>query len=159
MASSFAAVIGKWAKAVPEAVDAVFKNSAQRLVKELNDEVTKLVYDAPEVGGYKRTGFLRASLVASSEAMPSLVTDGAEKAADAHMGPITLVIQGWEGDTTLYLGYTAAYGARIHFGYTGPDSLGRTFNQTPRPWVTLVAQRWNEIVKEEAAKVKQAFGL
>lgn len=161
MASSFSAIISNWTKVVAEAVDAVMKNSAQRLVKELNDEVTRLVYDPPEVDGYKRTGFLRASLVASTEAMPTLITDGdgAEKSADAHMGPLVLVINGWEGDATLYLGYTAAYGARIHYGYTGPDSLGRTFAQSPRPWVTLVCQRWETIVAEEAAKVKAAFGL
>lgn len=29
----------------------------------------------------------------------------------------------------------------------------------PKPWVTLVVQRWQQIVAEEAAKVKAAFGL
>lgn len=148
----FAATIAAWAKAVPEAMDAVFKASAQRLVKEMQAELERLVYDAPPApSGYQRTGFLRASLVASTEAMPQLVRDnpGAVVNADA-MGPITLVISGWEGDETLYLGYTAAYGGHVHFGANGT---------TPKPWVALAAQRWPEIVREEAAKVKAAFGL
>lgn len=152
VANSFAAVIGKWAKDIPEAIDAVFKNSAQRLTKELQGELQRLVYDAPpSPSGYKRTGFLRASLVASTEAMPQLIRDnpGVEVNTDA-MGPVILVINGWEGDQTLYLGYTARYGAMVHSGANGA---------APRPWVTLVVQRWQQIVKEEAAKVKAAFGL
>lgn len=149
---SFSATIGKWGQKVPEAIDAVFKNSAQRLMKELNGELTRLVYDAPPApSGYQRTGFLKASLVASTEEMPQLVKDnpGIGPHPDA-AGPVVLVINGWEGDQTLYLGYTAKYGAMVHFGAQGT---------TPKPWVTLVSQRWAAIVKEEAAKVKQAFGL
>jgi hypothetical protein len=152
VASSFSAVIGKWARDVPEAIDAVFKNSAQRLTKELQGELQRLVYDAPpSPSGYKRTGFLRASLVASTEAMPQLIRDnpGVEVNADA-MGPVVLVINGWEGGGTLYLGYTAKYGAQVHMGANGT---------VPKPWVTMAAQRWPVIVKEEAAKVKAAFGL
>lgn len=149
---SFAATIGAWAQKVPEALEATFRNSAQRLVKELDGELTRMVYDAPPApSGYQRTGFLKASLVASTQAMPQLVRDnpGAPVSAD-HVGPIVLVINGWEGDETLYLGYTAKYGALVHYGANG---------NAPKPWVSLVSQRWEAIVREEAAKVKQAFGL
>lgn len=150
--SSFSAQIGAWVEKVEEAREAVFKNSAQRMAKELTDEVTRLVYDAPPApSGYNRTGFLRASLMASTEAMPQLVSDnpGAHVNVD-HMGPIVLVINGWDTKSTLYLGYTAKYGLFVHAGAKGAP---------PKPWVTLVAQRWQQIVSEEAAKVKAAFGL
>ncbi|WP_210257040.1 HK97 gp10 family phage protein [Devosia sp. MC1541] len=150
--SSFSAAVGAWAKKVPEAIDAVFKNSAQRLTKELQSELGRMVYDAPaSPSGYQRTGFLRSSLVASTEVMPQLTQDnpGASTNSDA-LGSVMLVINGWEGGETLYLGYTAKYGAHVHFGANGT---------VPKPWVTLTAQRWQQIVKEEAAKVKQAFGL
>ncbi|KKB09404.1 hypothetical protein VE26_05560 [Devosia chinhatensis] len=150
--SNFAATIGDWCRRVPEAIDAVLKNSAQRLAKEIDAELDRQVYQAPpSPSGYKRTGFLRASFVASTSAMPQLIRDnpGAEINADA-VGPIVLVINGWDGGGTLYLGYTAKYGAYVHFGAGGA---------APRPWVTLAAQRWPQIVREEAAKVKQRFGL
>src|SRR5690606_10792812 len=117
--ASFSATIGAWAKKVPEALDDVFKNAAQRLVKELNDEVTRQVYDAaPAPSGYVRTGFLKASLVASDEACPDQVRDppGVGVVPDDHIGTIILVVNGWEGDETLYLGYTARYGVVDHRG-------------------------------------------
>lgn len=150
--TNFSAVIGDWCRRVPEAIDAILKNSAQRLAKEIDAELDRQVYQAPpSPSGYQRTGFLRASFVASTSAMPQLIRDnpGVEVNTDA-MGPVILVINGWEGDQTLYLGYTAKYGAMVHFGAQGT---------TPKPWVQLAAQRWQQIVKEEAAKVKTAFGL
>jgi hypothetical protein len=150
--ASFSAVVGNWCARVPEAIDAVLKNSAQRLAKEIDAELDRLVYQAPpSPSGYQRTGFLRASFVASASAMPQLIRDnpGVDVSADA-MGPIVLVINGWNGGSTLYLGYTAKYGAMVHMGANGA---------VPKPWVTLAAQRWQVIVKEEATKVKAAFGL
>lgn len=149
---SFSAVIGNWCARVPEAIDAVLKGSAQRLAKEIDAELDRRVYQAPpSPSGYQRTGFLRASFVASASAMPQLIQDnpGAAVNADA-MGSIVLIINGWDGGGALYLGYTAKYGAQVHFGANGT---------VPKPWVTLAAQRWPVIVSEEAAKVKQAFGL
>lgn len=128
------------------------KQSAQDLVKEMQAELNRLVYDAPPaLSGYVRTGFLRASLVASTEAMPQLVRDnpGAPVSAD-EMAGIILVINGWDGGGTLYLGYTARYGYHVFIGANGT---------VPKPWVTLAAQKWNEIVQRRAAAVKQAFGL
>ncbi|WIY54152.1 HK97 gp10 family phage protein [Devosia sp. YIM 151766] len=149
---SFSATIGSWCERVPEAIEAVLRGSAQDLVKEMQAELNRLVYEAPpSPSGYQRTGFLRASLVASTSAMPQLIRDnpGAPVSADEMTG-IILVINGWDGGGTLYLGYTAKYGAQVHFGANGT---------VPKPWVTLAAQRWPVIVKEEAAKVKAAFGL
>lgn len=152
MAGSFSAVIGDWCRRVPEAIDAVLRNSAQRLAKEIDAELDRQVYQAPPApSGYQRTGFLRASFVASTSAMPQLIRDnpGAAVNADA-MGPIVLVINGWDGGGTLYLGVTASYGAAVHFGANGVS---------PRPWITIVAQRWPQIVAEESALVRQRFGL
>lgn len=56
--ASFAAQVGSWATKVEGALEAVFKESAQELVSQLNEL-------APVA-----TGFLRASLMASTTAMP-----------------------------------------------------------------------------------------
>lgn len=133
---------------------AVFKEAAQDLANELNNEVTRQVYDRPPAPTYpKRSGFLRASLVADTDQMPQLVRDnpGGDFSADAHMQQVLLTIQGMDGDDdVLYLGYTANYAAHVHYGSNG---------QTPAPWVTLVSQRWQSIVTAAAERVKRQYGL
>lgn len=151
MMASFSATISAWAEKVPEAIDAVLKGSAQDLVKEMQAELDRLVYDAPPApSGYVRTGFLRASLVASTEAMPQLIRDNPGLPADYDESAIILSINGWDGGSTLYIGYSAKYGGDVHFGSRGA---------VPRPWVTLAAQKWQSIVEKRAASVRQAFGL
>nr|WP_302795494.1 HK97 gp10 family phage protein [Shinella daejeonensis] len=147
---TFAAQIGAWADKIPEAVEAIFKESAQELVKQLNDQITEMVYDTPETPNYRRTGFLRASLVASTEAMPRLIRDNPGAAVNPDMGSVILVIAGAELGDTVFLGYTAAYGFFVHSGSNG---------RAPRPWVDLVAQRWPQIVAAKAAEVGKRFGL
>ena len=143
---SFSAAIGDFAKKVPEAVEAVFRQSAHDLAKQLET----MIYETPASPNYKRTRFLQASLVASNTQMPraNLTNPGTTVTPD--FGQIELVISDAEMGETLYLGYTAEYGPYVHSG---------TENMPARPWVTLVAQRWQEIVSRNARKVKQAFGL
>lgn len=147
---TFAAQIEGWTRRVKEAEEAVFKEAAQELVKQLNDQITEMVYDAPETPNYRRTGFLRASLVASTEAMPRLIRDNPGVPVNADMGSVILVIAGAELGDTIYLGYTAKYSYHVFAGANG---------RPPRPWVTLVAQRWPQIVAAKAAEVGKRFGL
>ncbi len=150
MANTFSAVIEGWTRRVKEAEEAVFKEAAQELVKQLNGQITEMVYDTPETPNYRRTGFLRASLMASTEAMPQLIRDNPGAQVSADNGDVILVIAGAELGDTIYLGYTAKYGQFVHRGANG---------RAPRPWVDLVAQRWQQIVAEKASMVKQRFGL
>ncbi|TPL06683.1 HK97 gp10 family phage protein [Mesorhizobium sp. B2-4-11] len=138
MAQSFAATVGAWAAKVPNALEAVFKESAQELVSQLNELVPV------------DTGFLRASLMASTSAMPQLTRANAGVPVPSDLGDIVLVIAGADLGDTLYLGYTANYAAYVHYGAQG---------RAPRPWVTMVAQRWEMIAAEKAAEVKSRLGL
>lgn len=132
-------------------MEAVFRESAMQLAHELTNEVTRLVYNQPPAPTYpKRTGFLRASLVASNTEMPRLVRDNPGKEVEMDFGPIELVINGTDINTTIFLGYSAKYGGHVHAGGNG---------QPPKPWVDLVAQRWQEIVARKSAEVKARFGL
>jgi hypothetical protein len=154
LSNSFSATISNWAKMTERAIAAVFKEAAQDLAIELNNEVKRQVYDRPPAPTYpKRSGFLRASLVASTEKMPELVRDnpGGDFSEDAHMPAVLLTIQGMDGDNdVLYLGYTSRYAAYVHYGANGAP---------PAPWVTLVAQRWQELVTKAAERVKRQYGL
>lgn len=136
--TSFAAAVGDWAHAVEGALEAIFKESVQELVSQLNALVPV------------DTGFLRASLRASTSAMPvlSLSNPGGVHSIDA--GQIELVIMGADIGDTIYLGYTANYGAHVHYGANGRPG---------RPWVDMVAQRWAQIVAAKAVEVKTRLGL
>jgi hypothetical protein len=148
---SFSAQIAAWCQKVPEAAEAVFKGSTQDVVEQMSQLLTQMVYEGPPAAsGYKRTGFLRASLLASSSAMPALNRSNPGAAATPDFGQIEAVIAGSDLGDTIYLGYTAEYGAHVHYGANG---------QAPRPWVTMAAQRWPAIVDAKAAEVRQAFGL
>lgn len=136
--ASFGAQVGSWANRVDGALEAVFKESAQELVNEL----TRL---APV-----DTGFLRASLMASTTAMPQMTRANPGAAVPSDLGEIMLVIAGADIGDTIFLGYTANYAAYVHYGARG---------NAPRPWVTMVAQRWTAIVAAKAAEVKQRLGL
>jgi hypothetical protein len=134
--STFAATVGEWARQVPLALEAVFKDSVQELVIQLNALVPV------------DTGFLRASLVASTAAMPLIrATDGP---VPGDLGEIVLVIAGLEPGETLFLGYTASYSAFVHYGANGRPG---------RPWVDMVAQRWQSTVAAKATEVKSRLGL
>lgn len=134
--STFAATVGDWAHKVPDALELVFKESAQELVGHLNALVPVA------------TGFLRASLMASTTAMPLIrQTDGQ---VPGDLGEIVLVIAGADLGDTLYLGYTASYAAFVHYGANGRPG---------RPWVDMVAQRWLSIVAAKSAEVKSRLGL
>lgn len=138
MASTFSADIGKWARQTEQRMTAVFRQSAQ--------EVAEQVKRTRSEGGHMRvkTGFLRASLMASTSQMPSInpMAKPADDAADNSFGPdplVTLVIAGADIGQTIYLGFTAAY-ARPREYQDG--------------FVRLTAQRWKQIVEESAALIK-----
>lgn len=148
---TFAATIEAWVRKVKDAEETIFKEAAQRLARELTAEVTRLVYDQPTTPSYpKRTGFLKASLVASTTEMPRLSLDNPGHDVAMDFGPIELVINGSDIGDTIYLGYTAKYGAMVASGANG---------RPPKPWVDLVAQRWQQIVSEVAAEVRKEAGL
>ncbi|WP_432475244.1 HK97 gp10 family phage protein [Brucella anthropi] len=150
MAKSFAATIGQWAVKVDGALEVVFKESAQELVSQMDKLLADMVYDQPSSENYRRTGFLRASLMASREAMPRLYRDNPGASVPPDLQQVILVINSADIGDTIYLGYTANYAAYVHYGAKGA---------APRPWVTLIAQRWEEIVAAKAKEVKQRLKL
>lgn len=144
---SFSTAVAGWAEKVEGAVEAVFKESVQDLAVEVQKPVSE--------GGRLRvdTGFLRASLLASTSAMPGIVrgskpADGASYAPD--FGQIEAVIAGSEIGDTIYLGFTAGYAGAREYGARG---------QAPDAFVRTAAQRWPQIVDAKAAELKGKLGL
>lgn len=151
MAGTFSATVGDWANKIEGASEVIFKEACQELVEELDEMLVSLVYNAPiSPSGYRRTGFLRASLMGSKSAMPQLSRANPGAAVTPDFGETVLVINSLDLGETMFLGYTANYGAIVHYGANG---------RQPRPWVDLVAQKWPIIVQTVAARVMSRLGL
>ena len=134
MANNFTAQVDSWVRQSAERVDAARKESIQRLVNVAQTPVAK--------GGNLPidTGALRSSLMASTTAMPRVGEDlqGSDQ-------QITLSIANWDAGDTIYLGWTMNYAAHVHWGTRG---------RAARLWVTLAAQRWQQIVAEVARELR-----
>jgi hypothetical protein len=144
---SFAAQVSEWCQQVEGAAEAVFQTAAQTVANEVRTAVAE--------GGRMpvKTGNLRRSLMASTSDMPT-IKPGKETFSDSGL---ELVIAGAELGSTVYLGFQAAYAARMNYGFVGEDSLGRVYNQTGFGFVDAVAQRWPQIVAAAEAKVRGRF--
>lgn len=142
---SFSASVSDWVQQSERRMTAVFKQSAQ--------DVILMVKEKSPVD----TGFLRASLLASTSAMP-LIDPEANNPEGASVGDndaqVALVIAGAQLGQTIYAGFTAAYARRIEYGFKGEDSLGRTYNQEGVGMVRLAAQEWQNIVYRNSALAK-----
>ncbi|MDX0855966.1 HK97 gp10 family phage protein [Sinorhizobium medicae] len=143
---SFSAAVAQWADKVEGAVEAIFKEATQEVVEEMQRPVGQ--------GGRMRvdTGFLRASLLASSTSMSAISAaepvEGGTYTPD--FGQIEAVIAGADIGDTLYFGYTASYAGFREYGANGQPADG---------FVRLAAQNWPIIVDRKAAELKPRLGL
>ncbi|RVH12770.1 HK97 gp10 family phage protein [Sinorhizobium meliloti] len=143
---SFSAAVAQWADKVEGAVEAIFKEATQEVVEEMQRPVGQ--------GGRMRvdTGFLRASLLASSTSMPAISAakpvEGGTYTPD--FGQVEAVIAGADVGDTLYFGYTASYAGYREYGANGQPADG---------FVRLAAQNWPIIVDRKAAELKARLGL
>lgn len=100
------------------------------------------------------TGFLRASLVASTNRLPLAVLENPHPSGalvyPLDTADVELVIHNAASDDTIFLGYTAQYAAYVHYGAQGRPA---------RPWVDMIAQRWPVIVAQKTAEVRMRLGL
>jgi hypothetical protein len=69
-------------------------------------------------------------------------------------GVVELVILTANLGDTIYIGWTAAYAMRMEYGFQGPDSLGRVYNQPGNGFARSAAQNWPKIVDRVVAQVK-----
>ncbi len=148
---SFAADVGAWAAQTRERMEAIRRESAQRVVEIMQTPVA--------MGGNMPvdTGFLRASLqgqVGMGNFSAKLKPEGAAKFT-YDGGEVSLVIASAGPADPITFGYTAAYARRMEYGFKGTDSLGRKYNQPGRAFVRLAAQQWQRVVTEVATEAQK----
>ncbi|HEU5019684.1 MAG TPA: HK97 gp10 family phage protein [Pseudolabrys sp.] len=119
----------------------VFRQSAQEVVSAAANRVPI------------DTGFARASVLASTSAMPSIDPNkkGAGTPANfaAAEAEVSLVIAGAKIGQTIFVGWTAAYVGALEYGHS---------KQAPEGFVRLAAQRWPAIVAEVSARAEMRAG-
>ena len=125
--------LDKWVTKTEKRMNAVFKESAQRVALEVKSR-TRV-----------DTGFLRSSLLASTSSMPVIDRDARPVAGNVYANrneQIALVIAGASLGQTIYLGFVASY-AGIREYHDG--------------MVKMTAQRWPMIVREVVAEAKARY--
>lgn len=146
MPQSFSAQVSKWVLESEQRLDAVFKQSAQ----DVADEMTRPV----GAGGRMPvdTGFLRASLQASTTEMPLIDRDARPSAGQTYQdsaSQITLVIANAKLGDPIFLGFSASYSQAVEFGARG---------RPPAGFVRGAADQWQSIVNRNAAEARRRAG-
>lgn len=142
MTGSFSKAVGKWARATPKRLDAVYARS----VELLGEEMAKTTKEGGRVPF--QTGNLSRSLLASTEDMPP-TSDGPFTG-----GNIGLVAATLKATQFVFIGYQAKYSRRVNSGFVGADSLGRVYNQTGAHFVEKAVAEWPNIVRKAVTQVK-----
>lgn len=133
--------VKQWVAKVKRRMDAIVIESTQDLV----DEVSKVRAN----GGNMRlkTGFLRASLRASTSAMPRInsefrpPSDAADNSFKPSTDEISLAVANFKAGGNIYLGFTASYAAH------------REYHDK---FVAAAAQKWKQIVAVNVRKANKA---
>ena len=120
----------------------MFKQSTQTVASLVTENLRTVVHVV--------TGYLRASVSASTESMPLIDPDG-RPAKGAHYSlddsEISVTIANAKIDDTIFLGVTAAYGPYLEYG---------TEHIAPRGYIRLAAEQWPQIVSDTVDELKSS---
>lgn len=143
--SEFSASVSSWIAESVERTEAVFKESAQDVIEAANRPQGK--------GGNMPvdTGFLRASVRLSLEGPITAIIEG-EGGTPQPIDYTATIANAQIGDT-LHAAWTAKYARRINFGFSGEDSLGRSYSYPGTQFLGLALQKWPQIVNANVARL------
>lgn len=139
----FVATIQRWAEATEADLLAIFRESVEDFVDEMQ---------VPVGGGGNMpvdTGFLRMSVRLSLTGPEPMTRANPGKPVPYDNAQISLAIRGLELGKPAWISYVANYAAYVHFGVGGREG---------RQWITLAAQNWPAIVARATARVKEKRG-
>lgn len=152
MADGATAVVEGWVHETEGLLEDLIRKSVQELVKEMQTTSGN--------GGLNRIdqGWHVASFQLVLNGEPQLPTRKApEGEAPAWSGAeIALQIAGMELGDTITGSYGMEYSMRLEYGFTGVDSLGRTYSQPAYAFVRSAAANWPAIVARLQDQVRPA---
>ncbi|HXU02761.1 MAG TPA: HK97 gp10 family phage protein [Polyangia bacterium] len=136
----FSATVSAWVLQTQARMNAVFRESTQRVVSQAQRRIPV------------DTGFARASVRASLEAMPPIdpTFRGDPGRTYAPTGEVSVVIAGAQIGQTIYVGWTANYAIFLEYGSS---------QQAPNGFVRVSAQEWPRIVSEVSQEAESRAGV
>ena len=142
MTRTFIAQLADFEKLTVEAIEYTMRQSIGDVL--VGAQTTQVGF------GQGATSFVEGAIpVDTSDLAKSLTVDGAEGA------DVGVKIQGLEIGDTMEFAWTMPYARRIEYGFTGTDSLGRTFDVPGRFFVTRNAEKFPDHVKKRANEVRR----
>lgn len=132
--------LDEWSRATQARMDAIVKGSTQEICRIAQTPVTK--------GG--RLPFDLGNLMNSFQS--SLNGGTALEGAASYVA----IAASMEAGDVAEFGWGAEYARRLEYGFTGQDSLGRTYNQQGRHFLSGAMLEWPTVVAEQVAKAKAA---
>lgn len=145
MTQTFAADVDAWVQRTQARQEAVFRESLQRLVEDMQKPVGD--------GGNMPvdTGFLRASIQASKSGPPPTRGGRPRKGATYNYTPddINLVIASATLGETVWVTYGANYARAVEYGANGREARG---------FVRSATQKWQQFVTEVSREARGRAG-
>jgi hypothetical protein len=138
VALDLGAQLDAWTKETSARMLAVYKGSVQEFVSRAQFRIPV------------DTGFARASIRGSFEAMPEIDPNAAGipgQSYDFDMSSIVLLINSAQPGQTIYIGWTANYVPYLEYGHS---------QQAPNGFIGITALEWPQIVAGEIEKAKNS---
>ncbi|WOC14978.1 hypothetical protein [Pseudochrobactrum sp. MP213Fo] len=123
----FTTQVNAWCDLVLRRYLVVLRTATQFMVEAVQD-------DTPVI-----SGILKASMAVTLNDPIPMDQDAATPDMNVALGSVAI------GDT-LYATYTAEYAARIEYGYTGSDRLGREYDQKGHGMIQHNLDKWQDYV-------------
>jgi len=133
--------LGKWAQKTKRRTDAVIKDAAQTTVQ---------IIQLPKAKGGRMpvvTSNLRNSLMSS-------VAGGAMASGAENYVMVTASMKGGDVATFTWGNGEVPYARRVNNGFTGTDSIGRTYAQAGAHFVEGGVDQWPATLRGSVAKAK-----
>jgi len=143
MAKYSFANLGDWADATEAKMNYVMKSSISDVLIAAQTTQIGITQGA--------TSFVQGKIPVgdTAELVNSLTVDGAE-GPDAYV----VAIAGMRIGDYKRFGWTADHARRMEMGFVGTDSLGRTYNQAGRHFVSKNAARFSQFVANRVREVR-----
>lgn len=142
MASSFSAQVKGWSEKAKRNARLVAMDAIQTTSNAMTERVPGVTLGAAFVEGKVPVGKTSGLINSFGSGV------GGYQAGS----PIEVALAGFDLGDSVTAGFSIEYAFRIEYGFTGPDKLGRVYNQPGRFFVRNAVQQWRANVAAAAAK-------
>lgn len=137
-------------------VDAMIAKNKQKLRKVVVDSLTDVCNAAQTSAQGKSAGgtLIEGRIpVVTADLINSFTSSVGGATSKGQTSYIAMLANLEIGDTATFT-WNIEYARRVNYGFTGTDSLGRTYNQSGWFFMTRAVEKWPQFVAANVAKVR-----